>query len=324
MCLSICRGPGNHSGQYCRLSWLKQTIRVNISYYGWPILWISPGQAIAPFLITSSSDKIRENWKSNERHVVEIHEKIWPGEPIDKLRSKHYENVAGAEDQTIWFRESTMPTSMLVSFVVFALSNKYRTVRVRAKTAEGFSTLCSMVFSHLQGTVVPHTQHGTDDHVNLDVTTTGTVCGSHLWSPDFFRRRVKRTWIDDFQNESKPWLTHENGLGTVFLSEYLVFCLDPQHSVDLRNELLGPTWTLFSYIALHLDESVERLQANAQDVSMCDTDFKNKKRTASNVKTVWCEMVASKVWKQEDAKIWPGNQFWRCVVFWNFWQWQQS
>ena len=184
-----------------------------------------------------------------------------------------------------------------------SLKNKFRKREVRAKTAEGFNSLCSLLFASLSGVTIPHIPLGTNRAATISVNASGLVNASSLWTRNFFVSRVQKTWSEDFVDPAKTWLLHENGFGNIALPEFLEFCLDPQHDSSLQHELFGPALSLFSYIAFHLDEGVGFLQRDGPELDYVATVFKNKRRAATNLKSVFAEQVAQKLWKGEDSYL---------------------
>ena len=247
--------------------------------------------------MTENHKKIMQLWTGNVANVLDMHNRIWPGEHIDLLKPK-FGKCDQDMEQEVWFLESTMPTSMLVSFIAFAVNNKHRKRELRAKAAQGLSTLLSILFAAFDGGYIEHVTHGTEIEQQVFVDSTGLVNGLSLWTREFFVSKVMRTWRSDYEDVSKPWVTHENGSGKIGLAEFLVFCLDPQHDPDLMDHLLEPALNILSYVALHLDGSVNLLNRSAE-TDMSKLIYKNRIRTARNVKTVWAEQIANKLWNGE-------------------------
>jgi hypothetical protein len=258
-------------------------------------------KVLSIFQLSANTKKVMQTWNSNLASILEVHRQIWPDEDVELLKSK--QTRLDDREQDIWFLETTMPTSMFIAFIVFSLKNKFRKREVRAKTAEGFNSLCSLLFASLSGVTIPHIPLGTNRAATISVNASGLVNASSLWTRNFFVSRVQKTWSEDFVDPAKTWLLHENGFGNIALPEFLEFCLDPQHDSSLQHELFGPALSLFSYIAFHLDEGVGFLQRDGPELDYVATVFKNKRRAATNLKSVFAEQVAQKLWKGEDSYL---------------------
>lgn len=241
------------------------------------------------------------NYNDNIASIQEVHRLIWPGEQIELFRAKH-SRYATAE-QGIWLREGTMPTSMYVSFMVFCLYCKFRSKPDRSHAANTFTQVCATVFSALNGLSLKHRQFGSNRTVRLCVSATGFVDAAMFWDGNYFGPRVRNTWKEDARNEAKPWISTRDGRGQVLFAELMSFCLDPQHGSGLKSELLGPTLVLFSQLAKAMDDNVSVFQNSSNILDASAVAVKNMVTVSHNVKSIWCEEIAQKIWSGEESGI---------------------
>ena len=260
-------------------------------------------KALQPFFLTKSEKKLMMSYHNNMPAIQEMHRAIWPGEDIKLLRPKHSKS-RGSQDlsQDTWFMETTMPTSVYVSLIIFTISCKFRQRSDRAHAAMGFTSLCSTLCGVLNGSSLQHIKIGSGRSVTLTVSDTGTLPGHQFWSSTYFTQHIDKIWREDVDDESKPWVAHSNGLANlIHLSEIICFCLDPQHPKQVQNDLWDATLALVSQIAKYLDDGLPQLLRVSEDINITNSGSKNKRRLASNIKTIWAERVARKVWDGEDS-----------------------
>ena len=227
---------------------------------------------------------------------------IWPGVDVELMRAKH--SRFASDEQAIWLKEGSMPTSMYVSFMVFCLSSKYRNKQDRSHAAKTFATVCAKVCTALNGLSLKHRRLGSDRAVRIVVSATGMMNASFFWDKgEYFDTRVRKTWKDDMKDETKPWISTRSGCDQVQFADLVCFCLDPQHGQGLRNELLDPTLLLLSQLAKVIDENVDSLQRSSNAVDDAKLGCKNVHKVAQNIRTIWAERVAQKIWKGEETGI---------------------
>lgn len=267
--------------------------------------------------------KLLENFRSNLENVKECHHLIWPGFCEDLLDSKFtsMKKRARAEhDQEVWLREHTISTSMYVSLMYFAMSNKYRNIDDRAHACTAFEQVFNMVASILGGFAVEHVPIGSQDNQVLDllVDTGGRVDSSNLWTQDFYARYARGAWAKDFQSEQKTWVTTRHGVGRISLAQFLCFSCDPQHNVDLRGKLSRELFNLLSEFGRLLDETVSLMSRDVRDLDHLAAACKNQDKVSRSAKTVWVETVANNLWNQNDSCLWTSakNNFYCCGGTW--------
>lgn len=230
-----------------------------------------------------------------------MHETIWPGENIESLKAKHAKPCDGDENQEVWLRERTIPTSLFISFIVHQIAFKFRNLRDRAFASTAFGNLILTMTTSLNGIDLRHTRFGSDDVVTIRVDPNGSVDGQLVWAEAFYVSRIRRTWDQDRDNIDKPWVTSRFGRGSVMLIEILTFLFDPQHDRDLTNLLWEPSLDLISQIAAQLDNSIADFFRNSDAIDMADVSMKSKRRMSSAFKNVWAEQIAQKLWKGEET-----------------------
>lgn len=259
-------------------------------------------KALQPFLRTGQAKKLLQTYNNNMASFQEIHRTIWPGESIELLASKTSRKFRDEEQQN-WFYELTMPTSMFFACITYFLSGKHRNLIDRAHAATAFSALCTTICSHSNGLSLEHTQLGSGQTIMLDVDHAGSIVDSKtFWTEMFFVGTVRRTWNQDFDSSGKSWVQNASGLGKNLLSDLICFCLDPQHSSTLRDALRESVLLLISHLAKTLDDGASRFAHSSAELDVRQTGCKNKKRLATNIKTVWTQRVAHKIWRGEDTR----------------------
>ena len=218
------------------------------------------------------------------------------------LKAKHAKQFSGGDDnQEVWFRERTIPTSLLISFIVHQITFKFRNLRDRAFASVAFGNLILTMTTSLNGIALRHTPFGSDNVVTIRVDSNGSVDGQLLWTEAFYVSRIRRAWDQDRDNIDKPWVTSGFGRGNVMLIEFLTFLFDPQHGCDLTNSLWEPSLDLISQIAAQLDNSIVGLYRNSDTVDMAVSSMKSRKRFSSTIKAVWVEQIARKLWSGEET-----------------------
>lgn len=267
--------------------------------------------------------KLLENFRSNLENVKECHHLIWPGFCEDLLDSKFTsvkKRPRAEHDQEVWLREHTISTSMYVSLMYFAMSNKYRNIDDRAHACTAFEQVFNMVASILGGFALEHVPIGSQDNQVLDllVDTGGRVDSANLWTQDFYTRYARGAWAKDFQSEQKTWVTTRHGVGRISLAQFLCFSCDPQHNVDLRGKLSRELFNLLSEFGRLLDETVSLMSKDVRDLDHLAMACKNQGRVSRSAKTVWVETVANELWNQNDSFLWTSakNIFYCCGGTW--------
>ena len=259
-----------------------------------------------------------ERFRKAKPAIENVHREIWPGVPFTWMQSKK-DQVKNAEQftkQQTWFLEGTMSTSLFVAFIVFCLSGKFRDLGSRVHSGKALNALLLSLASALDGFSVEHVPIGSDSQmaIALEVDGSGRVPSSSFWDEAFFCESVQEIWKQDFKNKSKEWVSSKKGLGqNLSLADLICFCLDPKHEPTLRDKLFGPALDIMSSIARVLDESIGMLHKGAEDLSTLGSsiNFKNQRCIASNVKQVWAQEVAEKLWSGTDSWF----DFFRFVFF---------
>ncbi len=269
-------------------------------------------EALFPFFRTANEAKMMHTVNQNMGKMMDVHRLIWPGEEVH-LRKHKFAKGEGGRHQDYWFRESTMPTSLFIAFMVFALHNKHRAKLDRACAARAFTQTCISTCAAWQGMSLNHIQFGSDHRNVLTIGMNGVIDSALLvWTEPFYVRFVRKHWESDFGDKTKTWITSPSGLTNVTFAELVLFCLDPQHPNQLRNLLMECACSLMSQFALLLDEQVGSLQREVEDINAVGhAGVKNRTRHATVIKTVWVELAARKIWNGED----PGSEQWGVCFF---------
>ena len=81
---------------------------------------------------TQKDDKIRAYIKEKSANISEIHNQLWPGQPVPaSLQGRH--DKAEDTDQEIWWRKALIPTSVAFSLVVWCFASPKRMPSDRQK-----------------------------------------------------------------------------------------------------------------------------------------------------------------------------------------------
>ena len=244
---------------------------------------------------SAKAKKLQERFRSALEEVHNYHRALWPGQHVKMLKHKRSKAVASSQDQ--WFRQNTVSTSVLVSYMVFAIRCKHRRPQERLTAWEGLTKLLSP-FLALGGLRLPFTRLGTGTSVELRVDVQGTVRLRDLWSNEFFQSHLRKSWQKDRDDARKPWVSGQfDGNSRVPVANVVVFLLDPQHPRSMEDLVVGPTFSLLTHLANFLDRNVENL-GSAEIVSGT-----SRKRRMST----W--MVRSQVEKAA-RKLWSGEEPW--------------
>lgn len=238
---------------------------------------------------------------------MEIHRQMWPGIDIDRLTPKGSRLVRGDDTQDVWLQEATRTTSMFIAFIVFCISSKFRMVADRAHSSEGLSALISTLASTLGGFDLEHCRFGSANGelpLQLHVDVNGCVQTSQFWTPEFYASSCRSSWRSDYKNTSKTWVTMQSGRDCkTGLNDLICFCLDPQHGDEFRDTVVAETLDLMTELANLLDRGVSLLLRDVCNLFDPALNFKNKRRMANNVKKVWVEAAARKVWSGTEPRF---------------------
>ena len=258
-------------------------------------IWSKVGKL---FLRTNVNKKIMQRVNNLAPKVKEMHNQIWPDEPINLMLSKQAREARSEQpEQTIWFFEATMPVSMFFAFTAVCMHDKYRNRVDRAHACGIFESLLQKLTVINEGFTVPtHSRVGSRILGPLTVAANGSMNGAAFWSPVFYYQNVANVWANDAADETKPWITRgSNGLDPATpLSQILAFCLDPQHSSGLRQELVGPALRCLSFIALLFNTLVQKFTVIA--------DLRKGSATKRTPFLSWGikQQIAKRVW---DGKV---------------------
>eukprot|EP00435_Cladocopium_sp_Y103_P063794 s253_g25.t1 len=176
-----------------------------------------------------------EKFRKAQDTVLDYHRALWPGIQIRLMSSKHAK-VPQDGKQSFWLRQNTLPTSMIFALIAYGINYKFRNVADRTLVCAGLTAIVSKLASTLGGFELLHDRFGVEsnERVTLQVDSSGRVEVSALWTQAFFQRFARQWWRKDAQNSAKTWVNGQDPGAQVLLSEFLTFCLDPQHS-DLKS-----------------------------------------------------------------------------------------
>ena len=266
---------------------------------------ITNRQAVGLFVARADSSKIMDRcYRANLNVIKDCHHALWPGVPVDLLQPKQSAETAAVSSkhqktQTLWTRESTMPTSMLVAFVLFSVNTKNRSLASRAYASEAFAGLVSLLASTLGGFQIGHCKFGSDEVTMLCVDSAGNVQGWEFWAPQFYQRFAHGQWLRDLKNEQKTWLKSATGLAKLPLVEVLTFCLDTQHRTEFQDLVKHEILNVLTELADVLDREVLRLRADLEQIPAASTSKNSAKMRMRS--TVLVEQVSNSIWAGQDT-----------------------
>ncbi|CAE7280425.1 ANKRD50 [Symbiodinium sp. CCMP2592] len=253
---------------------------------------------------TQIGKKLVTGFRLNQVAITDYHHALWPGVAVKLLDPKQGRTKGQSPQQTFWARQLTMPTSMLIAYVAFALGASKRNPSVRCFAADGFATFLVMLASCLGGLCLPHERFGDNARTSLHVDARGEIDSEEFWTFDFFRLHAQASWAKDLASTTKKWITKEPVMARLPLAQVLAFCLDPSHPMALKNEVTSKVYTLLTHLAYVLDDAVPRIR-NSVDALPSGTAGKVtcKRRSGNNCTLV--EGLANKVWSGEDGVTGP-------------------
>lgn len=91
-------------------------------------------EALQLFNTSCKSKKLQERFRGAQEEVYNYHRALWPGQRVKMLKHKRSKALESSQDQ--WFRQNTVSTSVLVSYMVFAIRCKHRRPRERVTAWE--------------------------------------------------------------------------------------------------------------------------------------------------------------------------------------------
>ena len=240
---------------------------------------------------------MRSQWEN----ISECHRLIWPGYDVVQLQSKNMtKKRKKTEDQDVWLREHTLSTSSYVSLMYFTMTCKFRKLVDRAHACDKFCEMMNFVVSTLGGMNFEITPFGSNDNQLGDcfVDATGMVNANLFWTEEFYYRHARGAWTTDYSHNDKTWVTSKHGIGRIHICQLICFCLDPQHTSELRNKVSQEVLNLFSQFACLVDDSVGILIRDADTLDYTD-QLENKHRARRSVKTIWIEKIAARLWNND-------------------------
>ena len=260
-------------------------------------------QAVGLFVSRTRTEKIMARcYRQNLSAILDCHHMLWPGEPVCLLKPKQGEHGEEADTQTgqkFWTRECTMPTSMVMAYVLFALGSKNRTIASKVPTSEALAGLVTLFASTLGGFKLPHMRLGDGQSIVLEVDAAGHIEGSEFWTPQFYRRLVQVHWQRDVANEKKKWLKSSTGNASVPLVEILCFCLDAQRTAAFQRESKPDVLSLMTHVAHLLDQDIGKIRVDMEEIPA--GHFGKNKRRLRMHSSVLVETLANRIWSGEDG-----------------------
>lgn len=204
-------------------------------------------------------------------------------------------------DQTVWFQEATMPTSMLVAYIGFCVGNSRRNPAERTTACSALTALLSRLCSQ-SSVVLHHRRLGDEMSIQVQMGPDGCVQANQLWTRECFQTCIQPMWNKDQQDNGKPWITSIIRMESrVPLSEVFAFWLDPRPGTRLPHDQ-SPTGRMFMANALTLLSQVAHyLNSFASNLTVgCIPE--NYTRKKAFTLTWQCKrVIAEMCWSQRDS-----------------------
>lgn len=267
------------------------------------VLGSGPFQVLQLLYRTRTSKKGVEKFRKAQEHVIDYHHALWPGIEVLLLSSKHAK-VAQDDRQSFWLRQNTLPTSMVFALIAYGINYKFRNVVDRTLVCSGLTSIVSKLASTLGGFELLHDRFGVEsnDRVTLQVDSSGRVQVSALWGATFFQRFVRQWWRKDAVISAKTWVNGPDPGRQILLSEFLTFCLDPQHSEAFQRKVLGVCYSMLTRLAAAVENNIDAMRSETS-VKLTDVS-KKRKRVDSGIMHLQAQRVANRIWKNEVSQSW--------------------
>lgn len=95
---------------------------------------------------TKNPVKAKKNWGQQFDSVVNLFNDLWPGVPL-KVRVPRQSRRSAPADQSTFFVQHTIPTSMLVAYIWWTISHAKRQVAERSAAVLAFRDLLQKMIS---------------------------------------------------------------------------------------------------------------------------------------------------------------------------------
>ena len=226
--------------------------------------WVVP--LMGQIFTTKNEDSLRDKMSEKFEEFVGIHSEVWPGYTIppllkSKFESENHKRKYGTDEskQPVYLRQKTVPTSIAIASLIWALSKPKRMHREREKGQQFMRGLLGHVLAvagTLKFDIAPvGTKNARVKRVEIS-TRNEFFDSSDLWDGRL-KGRIWPTW--ELQRLGKDPMISSNWDRPQWI-DLILFCLDPSNNVPILKPVV---FTILAQLAAWIDDNLSRLAVGA-------------------------------------------------------------
>ena len=255
--------------------------------------WIT---SLVWLLILKSGDAkhAMKRFRVNVESILTYHRELWPGVEWDRMKPSHVKGLP-APKQKQSFPEATIPTSMMIASIAFAIGSPKRNPESRIVSSAAFFALVAKTLASVGPCIFWLRDIGVENPLAnqegwIEISYEGPLKPldlSLVWNGEA-GERIRTVWSADFEDETKPWITTQ--VCRTDLQSFLCFSLGPTHDEDVKAWVLPNAYSVLTQFAFILEEHVESM--GRED----DRIISTRSRGHSSIKTMEKRLIAERVW----------------------------
>ena len=261
-------------------------------------------------------------YEEKREQAVDEHRRLWPGLPLPanvlnfqrqavfaaRQRNSAEPDVGAAGTNELWADCNTEPTTILISYVLVALTNPMRNADQRKHLYESMKALFAKLFAATGGTYVEVQRICSLRRAVVRIDATGHIemaamCSQHLMGP------LSDAWNRCRTSPHIPFITTSFESPSVW--EFITFCLDPAiaKQFQVTSQTQGLALGLLAHFGQHLDEHAVEICKGEAAKRLKEELMRHKTRLGANRPTFAVMLgTAQAMWKDSLVSATDGQR----------------
>ena len=188
-----------------------------------------------------------------------MHNRIWPGLSLPSyvIPKQSSATVSSDSQQVLWVSQSAVRTSLLVSFIAWAMTASKRSHEDRVRGKKLLEILLARLLASVGSICLRFQKYGLQSFQELSVGSNQLLEGMSVWPVlERLRQQLKLKW-DMMRCDTRTPRAVTTFFDQPSLTDFLFFALDERAGVG--HLCGGMALSLFSQIAYLLDEHVQSM-----------------------------------------------------------------